>query len=248
MGANALQERNGQAAAAAGLRASAGASNGDLDRRARAYLSASRHSSRVRILKFVLPVLAGVFIGAFYLYSHSPSIPLDKIELGAGTVRDGKIVMANPVLKGFTKDNLPYRMTAERAIQDVGNSGVVNLENIRASIPVDKNVSAKIGADSGTYDNTRQTLKVDSPLTLSTSDGMTAKLQSADIEMKSGKLTTDKPVQIDRHGSQISASSMTVKNNGSVLIFEKNVRLTISPDQLKSAAGNGQGQEGGNAD
>jgi lipopolysaccharide export system protein LptC len=247
MGANALQERDGIADAAAGSRAPANAATGELDRRARAYLSASRHSSRVRFLKFILPVLAGIFIGAFYLYSYSPDIPLDKIELGSGTIRDGKIVMANPVLKGFTKDKLPYRMTAERAIQDVGNSGVVGLENIRASVPIDKNVTAKIGAESGTYDNKKQTLTVDSPLTLSTSDGITAKLQSANIEMKSGTLKTDKPVKIDQRGSQISASSMTVKNNGSVLIFENNVRLTITPDQLKSAAGNGQGQEGGNA-
>jgi lipopolysaccharide export system protein LptC len=247
MSANATANGNGQAPVSAVARAGNSAGTSESDRRAMAYLSASRHSSRVRFLKFTLPLLAAIFIGAFYYYSRSDDVPLDKIELSAGSIENGKIVMANPVLKGFNSDNLPYRMTAERAIQDVGSRNLVALENIRASIPVDKSNTAIIGAETGTYNNARRTLKVNSPLTVSTSDGMTAKLQSAFIEMKSGSLQTNKPVEIENKGSLIKANSMTVKDNGRVLVFEKNVQLTITPDQLKSAGDKQQKQEGGNA-
>jgi lipopolysaccharide export system protein LptC len=248
MDADALPGHEERPAAGSSQGNTAPYSSTEMDRKARAYLSASRHSSRVRILKFALPVLGGAFIGIFYLLSHSVDIPTGTIELGSGTVRNGKIVMANPVLKGYTKDNLSYRMTAERAIQDVGNTDTVNLENIRATIPIDKHNTATIGAASGSYDNKSRTLKVDSPLTVSTTDGMKVRLQSAFIEMKSGSLRTEKPVEIEQNGSQIKAQSMNVEDNGRILVFEKNVRLTISPDQMKSAQETGQGQESGDAD
>lgn len=247
MSSNALEKREAHAAAAPASRPVPRDASAANVRKARAYRHAHRHSVRVRVLKIALPVLAVLFVGAFILFTYAPGVPLDKIELGAGTIQNGKLIMANPVLKGFTKDKLPYHMTAARAIQDVGDNNIVDLQDIRASIPIDSKNMATIGAKSGSYDNAARTLKIDSALTVKTDDGMTATLRSANIEMKSGSLQTDEPVEIDGKGSHIRAQSMKVEDRGRVLIFEKNVRLTITPDQSKSAAEEQPAQGTGNA-
>lgn len=239
MSSNAVSDREARTPARRSAPSGTSAAN---DRKARAYRHASRHSARVRVLKMALPALALLFVAAFFLFTYSPGLQLDRIELGGGIIQNGKLVMANPVLKGFTKDNLPYHMTAARAVQDVGNSDRVDLRDIRASVPIDGRNTATISARSGSYDNVAQKLKIDSPLVVKTDDGMTARLRSADIEMKSGNLQTDDPVDIDREGSRIRAQSMRVKDRGRVMIFERNVRLTIAPDQPKSAVSEQPGQ------
>ncbi|MCE3590722.1 hypothetical protein LXJ59_29465, partial [Escherichia coli] len=75
------------------------------------------------------------------------------ITLDSAGIQDGKLVMTNPKLDGFTKDKLPYKMSAERALQDVGNSSLITLENISAEIPVGQDLRAQVNAKGGLYDN-----------------------------------------------------------------------------------------------
>ncbi|TKA98609.1 MAG: LPS export ABC transporter periplasmic protein LptC, partial [Mesorhizobium sp.] len=91
---------------------------------------------------------------------------------------DGKLVMANPKLNGFTKQNLPYSMTALRAIQDVSKQGIIDLEGIKAKLPIAADNTAAIDATHGTYDRDGNTLSLTSDVTVSTTDGVVAKFKS----------------------------------------------------------------------
>ena len=199
-----------------------------------AFSRARAHSRRVGRLKIALPVIATVIAVAFFVYSGLSRVPAISVNLAGSGIEDGKLVMANPKLDGFTKDNLPYSMTASRALQDVGDTSIITLETIKASIPVNAQVTAIIGAASGVFDNAANTLDIDSPLTVTTNDGMVAKLKSAFVEIQSGNLKTTDHVEIERNGSRILAESMTITERGKVLVFEDRVRLTIEPNQLKN--------------
>jgi lipopolysaccharide export system protein LptC len=52
--------------------------------------------------------------------------------------------------------------------------------------------------------------------------------------MGKGTMTTGQPVDITRQGSRITADSMTVEQNGKVLIFENRVRVNIDPAATKA--------------
>lgn len=198
------------------------------------FRQARRHSRRVHVLKIALPAAAIVMAAAFMAYSGLSGGPSVSVDIADSGLREGKLVMSNPKLDGFTRDNLPYSMTARRAVQAVGNTDVIELEQIDAAIPVDTATTARIDAASGIYDNSAGTLKITSPLTVRTDDGMVARLQSAFINVGDGNLETAQPVDIERRGSRIRADSMTITERGKVLIFENRVRLTIQPAQLKS--------------
>lgn len=64
---------------------------------------------------------------------------------------------------------------------------------------------------------------------------MVVKLKSAFLDMGKGNMKTNDPVDITRDGSHISSDTMSVENNGKILIFEKRVRVNIDPAKLKTA-------------
>lgn len=189
--------------------------------------AAQRHSVRVKVLKTALPV-AAIIVGAvfsWYTFLATPNTPV-KVEVNNGG-ESGKLVMTSPHLNGYTKDNRPYSMTASKATQDAKNSGAIALEGILAELPVGEKGVAKVEATSGVYDNANGRLQLDKDFTVTTDDGLRAVLRSADVNLKSGQITTDKPVDIRSGNTHILADSMQVKDNGKVLIFENKVRMTV---------------------
>lgn len=201
---------------------------------AKAFGHAQRHSRRVRVLKLVLPTIAALIAIGFPIYSYMVAPPSVAVQADGSAFSDGKLVMANPKLDGLTKENLPYSLNALRAIQSVENEGVIELEGIDAKLPVSADNIAAVDASHGVYDRDKNTLDLDREVTVSTTDGMVAKLKSAFLDMGKGTMTTDEPVDIAREGSRITAETMTVQENGKVLIFEKRVRLNIDPAAAKA--------------
>ena len=162
----------------------------------------SKHSRTVQFLKFALPVAAILIAGSFAAYSFVSVPGSVSFDISESAYTDGKLVMANPKLDGFTKDSRPYSMTATRALQHFDNSGIIDLEGIDARLPVSDTEFATIGAERGVYDRENNTLDIPSAITVKTTDGMTALLQSAFLEIGKGNLRTKDPVDIKMNGVQ----------------------------------------------
>ena len=104
-------------------------------------------------------------------------------------------------------------------------------------MPIGADNVAAVNASRGIYDRDGNTMKLTSDVTITTTDGMVAKLKSVFLDMGKGTMKTDDPVDVSRGGSQITADSMSVLDNGKVLVFEKRVRVNIDPAALKAARG-----------
>jgi lipopolysaccharide export system protein LptC len=197
----------------------------------------------VRLLKTVLPVLAFAMAASFIAYSYRTSPDAIAVSADGAAYSDGKLVMANPKLDGFTKDNRPYNMTAARAIQDFQNEGIVELEGINAKLPMDEGNWASVTAPGGTYDRDKNTLDINGIMIITTSDGMVAKLKSAYLDIGQGGMKTDEAVDIQLKDAEVTSDSMTVLENGKVMIFENRVRMNIDPRRLKTAQNTRGGQD-----
>lgn len=194
-----------------------------------AFARAKRHSRRVNWLKIAIPVVAIVTAVGFIGYSYVVSPASVSINVADSTIsKDGKLVMANPKLEGFTQDNRPYSMTAERALQDLKDMGLIELETIRANLPFDANNTATLTSPGGLYNRNNNTLDLNKgDLTIKTSDGMSAKLKSAFVDITKGSVRTDLPVVINMNGGKVTANSLQVRNNGKIMVFDKRVRMVI---------------------
>lgn len=199
------------------------------------FASAYRHSQRVRLLKLGLPLFAlfgiGFFSAATIFAGDSAPVAAEK----PAEMSDGRIIMANPKLEGFSGDKRPYKMVAVRAVQENAASSIIALETITADLPFGKGATATVTAASGIFDNALNTLDLNSAIMLTTSDGMTAALETAKVNIATSEMSTDKPVDIKTEGSHITADSMKITHGGKVVIFENRVRLNIDSKQLKQA-------------
>ena len=200
------------------------------------FARAQRHSSRVRFLKRALPIgavaLAVIFAAAAWLASSSPI----GFQLGSTSVEDGRLVMQNPKLDGFTSDNRPYSMSAARASQLIGAGDRIDLEEINARLPLEGDDWVTVVTQTGTFDRTANRLDVTSPMTVRTEKGINAQFQSAIVDIATGALQTTDPVEIDLDGTNVTADSMQIAEDGAVLIFENRVRMRIDGEKLQSAS------------
>jgi lipopolysaccharide export system protein LptC len=198
-----------------------------------AFRRARRHSRAVKTLKVLLPGLAVLIAVVFTAYSYLLTPGDISIDILGSSYSNGKLTMANPKLDGFTKENRPYSMRAARAIQDVTNTSVFQLDDIQAKLPLSDGNWANVVTAKGIYDKDKNTLNVPTEMTVTTTDGMVAKLNSAFVDIASGDLKTSDPVDITLQGSHITADSMTVGDRGKVLVFDEKVRLTMMPQKKK---------------
>ena len=199
------------------------------------FAAAERHSRRVRVLKIAIPAVATAGVVLLALVTVFRPDSTAAVSTDSITLSDGRIVMSNPKLDGLTGDKRPYAMRAERAFQEIGRDGLVELEKITAELPFGIGSTALLKAGGGFFDNARNTLDLGKTVQLTTTDGMTAKLDSARIDIAKSALKTDKPVEISTSGSKITAGSLSVSEGGKLLVFETNVRLTIDPKKLNKA-------------
>jgi lipopolysaccharide export system protein LptC len=213
------------------------------DRGPAQFARAARHSSRVRLLKIALPLLALVLAGSFAAYSYLESPVAIGFDLSSTAIRDGKLVMASPKLEGYTTDNLPYAMTAARAVQDATNTNVIELEDIDATVPIGDGTTANIDARRAVYDRLNNTIQLNDPMTLSTSDGKSATLQSASIDMRAGTLVTEHPVVIRVDGASIDAGRLSIAENGKVLVFDNRVQMNLDPRRLSAERAGNAGEQ-----
>ncbi|WP_165816073.1 LPS export ABC transporter periplasmic protein LptC [Kumtagia ephedrae] len=200
------------------------------------FRTAARHSRNVRALKIALPALALVMAALFLFQSYRSSPGSVEIVAETSAVSEGKLVMANPKLEGFTEDNRPYSVSALRAVQDIANEAIVELQGIAATLPLNDEMSATIDAARGVFDRNMNTLDVNSEINITTSDGSQAKLGSALIDIAGGRMTTDKPVEIRFKNGSINSDALSVEQNGKLVVFDKRVRVNIVPPKAETAS------------
>ena len=198
------------------------------------FLRARKHSRRVGALKIGLPVGALLVVAAFTGWSWLAAPEGFTADMTGSAIRGGNLVMANPKLNGFTNDNLPYEVTAERAVQNLTDTSIITLENIDARLPIEAESWADIRAKTGIFDNDGNTLDVTGPMTIRTNGGLTVDLKSAFVDMKSGRIVSSEPVGVSMNGSTLEADAMTVEERGKVVVFEDRVRMTVLPRRVKS--------------
>ena len=172
---------------------------------------------------------------AFPVYSYLAAPVSIAMQADGTAFSDGKLVMANPKLNGFTKDKLPYSLTALRAIQDVGKQDIIELEGIDAKLPLDGRQCGDRQCHARHLQRNANTMDMTSDVTVTTTDGIAAKFKSVFLDMGKGTMKTDDAVDVSRDGSRITADSMSVEDNGKVVVFENKVSVNIDPATMKAA-------------
>jgi lipopolysaccharide export system protein LptC len=190
----------------------------------------------VRALKILLPLASVLVVIGFVAVSFVDTLVPEGVAIESVAVRDGKLVMQNPVMSGQTSDARSYRLEALRAIQDLATPDVIVLEDILAELPVSAGETAVLEATSATFDRGAQTLVFREPFKVQSEGGFSAEMQSADIDMATSEMSTSDPVTIRSGEASVVAKSMKMQDKGRLIILENQVRMTINPSAIKQPA------------
>jgi lipopolysaccharide export system protein LptC len=214
-----------------------GAGREDSDR---LFRRARRHSRLVRFLQRAIPVGIGlglaVIVGIAYF---NPFRALAKLPVDPGrlVISGTKITMEAPRLAGYTRDSRPYELTAATAAQDVANPGVLELKVIRAKVQMRDAATLRLEAATGVYDTKADLLQLREKIVLSSSGGYTGRLEEANVDIREGRITSDRPVKVEMLNGTLDAANMVVTNSGDVVTFGGGVVMNMMPGSLGIGSG-----------
>jgi lipopolysaccharide export system protein LptC len=202
------------------------------------FRAAARHSRWVRFYRRSIPVslvtvlLAVAGIAYFKpLANLLPKLPIDGLML-SGT----KITMEAPKLGGFTRDGRPYDLNARSAAQDLTNPGVLELTGVHATVQTQDRAQVDLKAATGVYDTKADLLTLRTDIVLTSSNGYSARLNQATVDIKKNRITSNEPVEVKLSNGTVNANALEVTENGEVIRFDKGVEMNVVPPPPSNGA------------
>ncbi|GJD37435.1 LPS export ABC transporter periplasmic protein LptC [Methylobacterium aerolatum] len=210
--------------------------------RSRIHARAYRHSTHVRWLRRLIPVVAGGATALLLAHLFNPfAANLPGVSVGPVTLAGSKVRMENPRLSGFRKGTRAYEVTAAAALQDVRKPSQIELEQMRGHVATDDDGGmARLSAATGLFDSAREALDLKDDVRVWTDKGEEARLKTAAIAFKTGSIVSKDPVTVTTQKGTVDADGLDVVENGKVISFIGNVRVVINPDTLDKAKGAGK--------
>jgi lipopolysaccharide export system protein LptC len=200
---------------------------------AKKFRAARRHSARVRLLRIAVPLSVILILGGVAGVAYfNPLGKLGRLPIDPGSlsISGTKITMSAPRVAGYTHDARAYDLTARTASQSLTNPNVLELEDIRAKIEMEDKTEVTMTAAAGTYDRKVEQLTLNDRIVLTSSSGYEAYLSQALIDVKSGKVTSNKPVQVKMLNGTLNANALSVDDKGEAVRFEGGVAMTLMLD------------------
>ena len=189
-----------------------------------------RHSRHVRILRIAVPLsVVVVVVGGIALTVLKPLRVLTgvPVDVGSLVVSGTKIMMQQPRLAGFTRDNRRYNLVAQAAAQDVTKPDMIELHGINATMEMKDGAVFETTAKDGLYNSKTELLTLSQNIVVTSSSGYKALLNEAVIDVRAGRVVSDKPVEVKTATWTINANGMEVAESGDVMRFDRGVFVTM---------------------
>lgn len=199
---------------------------------------ARRHTRRVRWLRIGLPMLALAAVGSLAVWPllRLGAVPLALISMTPVDLSDAAVTMESAKLVGFNRDNKPYEVTAARARQSIQDPLSIHLGSLAARIGLDGERWAHLEAAEGLYKTGDEFLGLERGVQVNSSSGDNAILDRASIDLKQGRIVSDRPVTVRMGTATLVADSLELSESGRFVRFDGRVVMVLQPKaELASA-------------
>ena len=151
------------------------------------------------------------------------------INIGGLVVSGTTITMQQPRFAGFTQDARPYVVMAEQAAQDLTDPDRVKLDRIRATMELKDSGSFELLARSGLFERKAEMLTLQQSIVINSPD-YRASLSEAVIDVRSGHVVSEKPVEVSMIQGTLKANRLEILNSGEVIRFDQGVTMELAPE------------------
>jgi lipopolysaccharide export system protein LptC len=192
---------------------------------------ATRHSRRVRFLRIAVPLFVVMVVALFALAAwFNPLRLISKLPNAAGklAISGTRITMELPRIAGYTRDARAYELSARSADQDLTRPENVELKEIAAKVELQNSGRVELNAASGVYNTKAEQLRLGDGVVLKSSSGYEARLADALIDMHSGHIVSEQPVEVKLLNGVLNAKRLEVAESGALVRFGGGVAMTLN--------------------
>ncbi|MBA4007993.1 MAG: LPS export ABC transporter periplasmic protein LptC [Erythrobacter sp.] len=191
------------------------------------------HDRLVRVLARVLPMGVGVLAALMVITPLSPrgevSFLLDRNKVA---LIDERLSVDNAMYRGRDNQGRPFSVLAGEAVQRSSAEGLVRMQDLVAQLLLTEG-PARLSADGGIYNIARETVAVNGPVRLTTSDGYRMTASGVSVDLKSRTLRGNAGVEGEIPAGTFSANTMRADLGARTITLEGNARFTMIPGQLR---------------
>jgi len=207
---------------------------------ARTPLAASNPKRRqvLRIIKIALPVIAAGLLGVIFARPELFNTNGHQVSLtfsGAPQLANEELRMTRPRFTGTDSHNRTYSVTADMATQSLEDHEQIALSALEAEIDTGGSWLS-VRAVSGEIHTRRQQMRLSGTIDAYSDLGYEFHGTEARIDLASGAMQSDQPVQAQGALGQLRADSMRADDHGQKIYFSGNVRVVIYPRPGRNGA------------
>jgi lipopolysaccharide export system protein LptC len=189
-----------------------------------------RRSTRLLLVKFVLPLVALVTIGylGYWWYVHNRESVITVQTPDKPSTAEPMVTVNNFKYSATDSSNRPYTITADSATQPQNKAvDTVTLVRPQANFTLANNHWLTITAQNGLYHRNADTVDLAGDVTLFHDTGMTFHTKTAQIDMKAKIAGGSDPVEGKNPTSEINSEGFRVLDDGDVIIFTGKTKLKL---------------------
>lgn len=178
-----------------------------------------------------MPTVIVLALGATWFVSWlDPLKVMVKLPINFDTVlvSGTKLTMQAPKISGYTRDQRWYELSASSAAQDITKPDVVELHNVRAKVESEDKSTMFLSAKEGTFDKKANVLTLNDDISLKSSTGYEIRLNEAIVDMASGGIVSNQPVEVLSQQGTIKSEQLEVQKSGEVVRFTGNVVMNLT--------------------
>lgn len=194
----------------------------------RAFRRARRHTVLIKVLQVMMPVAALGIIGLYFLPSDKLPVTMEiPVKIDSLGLDSKGLKMINPHYSGQHKKFGRYSIGADYALQQITATHILEMYKISGLLEGADNKKTRLTANKGIYDTQRERMKLLGGIRILSESGMTAALNTAEIDIKKQLLVSDQPVHMTLNKNVIIADKMILQGDQKRLLFEGGVKVKL---------------------
>lgn len=197
--------------------------------RRRKNVAGAGYSRFVRLMRLVLPLAALALVALLLSWpGMDERLSAPKPEDPAGAPQTvGRNELVKPHFESADRQNRPFTITADNAIQNATDPNVVMLDNPAADMKMSNGSWLAARAQKGSYRQDAEKLMLEGGVRLYHDSGYEMTTEKMLVDIKDNRAWSDQPVHVQGPAGTLDATGLQTKGHEGLLVFTGPAKLVF---------------------
>ena len=197
--------------------------------RTRSVQDEQRPSRRLSVVLLGIGVAVSLLVASWLGFLHQSSD--SKLEIKDVKISNsGEIALTGARYQGITSSGQPFFITADQASEANNGSGLIDMQQPRATITMKNGQIIKLQSNYGAFDQPDNIVDMaGNVVVVQPARNLTLTSDSLFADLKLGEMRSLVPVTVTDDARRIDAETMTVFDNGDRILFGGAARMVMQP-------------------